>query len=75
AGAALLMGAALWFLNDRFAPYTTGPGLTRWLAMLVLVAGGGLVYAAACFIFRAYLPSDLRAMLTRRGGASNQEPT
>ncbi|OYY90059.1 MAG: murein biosynthesis integral membrane protein MurJ [Sphingomonas sp. 28-66-16] len=70
AGAALLMGVALYFLNDRFTPYTTGPGLTRWLAMLVLVATGGLVYAAACFALRAYLPSDLRAMHRPRGGAS-----
>ena len=71
--AALLMGATLYLLNDRFAPYTTGPGLTRWIAMLVLVGGGGVVYAAACLIFRAYLPSDLRAMFTRRGAPPNQE--
>lgn len=66
AGAALAMGATLYVLNDRFAPYTTGTSMTRWLAMLVLVAGGGAVYAVACLILRAYLPSDLRAMLVRR---------
>lgn len=66
AGAAILMGVAMYFLDDRFTPYTTGTTLTRWLAMLVLVATGGLVYAAACFALRAYLPSDLKAALTRR---------
>ena len=65
-GAALTMGAVMWFLNDRFAPYTTGPGLTRWAAMVVLVSTGGLVYGLACLVLRAYLPSDLRAMFRRR---------
>ncbi|MBA3879358.1 MAG: murein biosynthesis integral membrane protein MurJ [Sphingobium sp.] len=65
-GAALTMGAVMWFLNDRFAPYTTGPGLTRWAAMIVLVSTGGLVYGLACLVLRAYLPSDLRAMFRRR---------
>lgn len=64
-GAALLMGAVMIALNPYFAPYTLGLGMTRWLAMITLVATGGLVYAAACFGFRAYLPSDLRAMLKR----------
>ncbi len=73
AGAALLMGLAMYFLNDRFAPYTTGPGITRWAAMLVLVATGGVVYAAACFALRAYLPSDLRAMFTRRPPAPDKK--
>jgi len=66
AGAAIMMGVVLFFLNDRFAPFTTGPSLQRWLAMLVLDATGGLVYAAACLATRAYLPSDLRAMVSRR---------
>lgn len=66
AGAAVVMGIAMFFLDDRFAPYTTAPGLTRWAAMFVLVGTGGLVYAAACLALRAYLPSDLRAMLVRR---------
>ncbi|MBY0519867.1 MAG: polysaccharide biosynthesis C-terminal domain-containing protein, partial [Sphingomonas sp.] len=68
-GAALVMGAVMWFLNDRFTPYTTGPGLTRWIAMLVLVGTGGAVYGIACMVLRAYLPSDLRAMLRPRRSA------
>ncbi|MBY0283349.1 MAG: murein biosynthesis integral membrane protein MurJ [Sphingomonas sp.] len=68
-GAALLMGVAMYFLDDLFTPYTTAPGLTRWIAMIILVGTGGLVYAAACFALRAYLPSDLRAMLRPRRAA------
>ncbi|MBY0583486.1 MAG: murein biosynthesis integral membrane protein MurJ [Sphingomonas sp.] len=66
AGAAILMGAAMYLLNDQFTPYTTGPSITRWLAMAVLVATGGLVYATACFALRAYLPADLKMMLSRK---------
>lgn len=69
AGAALLMGVAMYFLDGLFLPYTTGGTATRWLAMLALVATGGVVYAAACFALRAYLPSDLKAALTRRPAA------
>lgn len=68
-GAAVAMGAVMWFLNDRFTPYTTGPGLTRWIAMFVLVGTGGAVYGIACMVLRAYLPSDLRAMLRPRRAA------
>ncbi|MBX9883053.1 MAG: murein biosynthesis integral membrane protein MurJ [Sphingomonas sp.] len=68
--AALIMGAALWPLNALFLPYTTGPSLTRWGAMALLVALGGLVYAVACFVTRAYLPSDLKAALRPRRAKS-----
>ena len=63
--AALAMGVALWFLVDRFAPYTSGPSLARWAAMAVLVSLGGAIYAAASFAFGAFRPSDLRALLRR----------
>ncbi|MGL4314426.1 MAG: murein biosynthesis integral membrane protein MurJ [Sphingomonas sp.] len=66
AAAALLMGVVMYFLNDRFTPYTTGIAWQRWAAMAVLVATGGVVYAIACLVLRAYLPSDLMAALTRR---------
>lgn len=65
-GAALLMGIAMYLLADRFTPYTTGPSLTRWMAMFVLVGTGGLVYAVACFVLRAYTPADLRVMFRRK---------
>ncbi|MGY4396567.1 putative peptidoglycan lipid II flippase [Sphingomonas sp. UYAg733] len=65
-GAALIMGIAMYFLDDLFTPYTTGPSLTRWAAMFILVGTGGLVYAVACFVLRAYRPADLRALLRRK---------
>ncbi|QNA83271.1 murein biosynthesis integral membrane protein MurJ [Sphingomonas sp. So64.6b] len=65
-GAALVMGIAMYFLDDLFTPYTTGPSLTRWAAMFILVGTGGLVYAVACFVLRAYRPADLRALLRRK---------
>jgi len=65
AAASALMGAALWFLSDRFAPYTSAPGLERWAALAVLVALGAAIYAAACFAFGAFRPSDLRGLVRR----------
>src|SRR5690606_2875688 len=50
AAAAVLMGVVLYFLNDLFTPYTTGPSLQRASAMIALVASGGIVYVAACFV-------------------------
>ena len=66
AGAALVMGAAMFFLNDLFAPYTTGASLARWGAMFVLVATGGLVYLAATFLLGAFRPADVKALVSRR---------
>ncbi|WP_174292901.1 murein biosynthesis integral membrane protein MurJ [Sphingomonas bacterium] len=64
-GAALLMGAVLWLLADRFAPYTTGPNLQRWAALLMLVALGSLVYAAAAFALGAFRLADVRRLVSR----------
>ncbi len=65
AAAALLMGAILYFANDLFRPYTTGPSLERWGAMFVLVAMGGLVYVAATFLFGAFRLADARRLIRR----------
>ena len=74
AAAALVMGAVMYFLNDRFAPYTLGTGVTRVLTMIVLVGTGGAVYGIACFIMRAYRPSDLLAVVRRRPPAPPTPP-
>ncbi|WP_188054634.1 murein biosynthesis integral membrane protein MurJ [Sphingosinithalassobacter sp. CS137] len=63
--AALLMGAALWVGRALLEPWTTGSFGVRAGGMLALVAAGGAIYAAACLVTRAYLVSDLRAMLRR----------
>ncbi|MES2754023.1 MAG: murein biosynthesis integral membrane protein MurJ [Pseudomonadota bacterium] len=64
--AALLMGIALWFGNDLLAPYTTGERLVRTAAMVVLVGGGALIYALACFATGAYHWRDLTALAARK---------
>ena len=74
AGAALLMGAVLWLLAGRFAPYTTGPSLQRWAAMAVLVALGGLVYTVAAFALGAFRLADVRRLVRRGGREALQEP-
>ena len=65
AGAALLMGLVMYFLNHLFTPYTTGPSLERWGAMLVLVSVGGVVYGASCLVFGAFRLADIRGLVRR----------
>ena len=64
--AALAMGGVMFFLNDRFAPYTTGSSMQRWGAMLVLVVTGGVVYAAAVFATGAIRLRDIRQLVRSR---------
>jgi putative peptidoglycan lipid II flippase len=66
--AAILMGAALYFLEPFANPYLTGSLIRRGLALTALVSGGGAVYAIACFVTGAYRLSDLKALLGRRAG-------
>lgn len=63
--AALLMGAVMWFANAPLAPWTTGPGLHRWIAMFALVTTGALVYFAATFLFGAFRVADVRRLIRR----------
>ncbi|MFL9841486.1 murein biosynthesis integral membrane protein MurJ [Sphingomonas sp. ST-64] len=65
-GAALVMGAVMFFLNDLFAPYTSGAWTVRTAAMMVLVGAGCIVYAAACFATGAFRPSDIVSLVRRK---------
>ncbi|ODP39396.1 murein biosynthesis integral membrane protein MurJ [Sphingomonas turrisvirgatae] len=65
-GAAVAMGAVMFFLNDLFTPYISGSWTIRTTAMLVLVGAGCLVYAAACFVTGAVRIGDLKALVRRR---------
>lgn len=65
-GAAVAMGAVMFFLNDLFTPYTTGAWTIRTAAMLVLVGAGCVVYAVACFGTGAVRIGDLKALFRRR---------
>ncbi|WP_375402459.1 murein biosynthesis integral membrane protein MurJ [uncultured Sphingomonas sp.] len=64
--AALVMGAAMFFLLDLFRPYVVGSIRERWGAMLVLVATGTVVYATATFAIGAFRGSDVTRLLRRR---------
>ncbi|AJP72573.1 murein biosynthesis integral membrane protein MurJ [Sphingomonas hengshuiensis] len=64
--AALLMGLAL-FAGDRLLdPWLNGRIYERYLALVMLVGAGCAIYAAACFVTRAFLLSDLKALVRRR---------
>ncbi|WP_174298645.1 murein biosynthesis integral membrane protein MurJ [Sphingomonas bacterium] len=66
AAAAVLMGAVLWFLSDRFAAHMHAIGaLERWGALVLLVGLGAAVYAGAAFAFGAFRLRDLRALVRR----------
>ncbi len=64
--AALLMGGALFYLNRLLAPYLGGGIVHNILPLAALVAGGSAIYGVACFATRAFLLSDLKALLRRR---------
>ncbi|KQU55936.1 murein biosynthesis protein MurJ [Sphingomonas sp. Leaf339] len=63
--AAVMMGAAMWFLNILFEPYVTGTSLERWLALAVLVGTGCVVYAAATVLTGAVRIADLKKLVRR----------
>lgn len=65
--AALLMGAVLWGAAILLGPMIGTPGW-RYLALLILVALGGLAYFAFGALTGAFRLSEWRAALTRRRG-------
>ncbi|TMJ18906.1 MAG: murein biosynthesis integral membrane protein MurJ [Alphaproteobacteria bacterium] len=64
--AALIMGAAIWFLAPYANPWLTRSLLERGLALAVLVGGGVAVYGASCFLTGAFALRDLKTLLRRR---------
>jgi putative peptidoglycan lipid II flippase len=65
--ASAAMAAALWLAEAVLAPALASPGL-RYLALAVLIAIGGAVYAAAALACGAVRIGDVRAAM-RRGPA------
>jgi putative peptidoglycan lipid II flippase len=65
AAAAVLMGAAMWFLNALFQPFVLGSNIERWGALVLLVGTGGLVYAAATVLTGAVRVADLKRLVRR----------
>jgi putative peptidoglycan lipid II flippase len=65
--AALLMGGALFGLDRLLDPLLVGGIWERFLGLSMLVAAGGAIYVVACFATRAFLISDLKALVRKRG--------
>ena len=64
--AALIMGAALFFITPAVSPYLTGSILRRGGGLVVLVGAGMLVYAVGCFLTGAFALDDVKLLLRRR---------
>ena len=64
--AALLMGAALYGFDRLLDPWLNGHAVARYSALIVLVGAGCAIYAIACFVTRAFLISDIKALVRRR---------
>src|SRR5207302_2655575 len=64
--AALIMGAALFWLTPTVDPYLTGSVLRRGLALFVLVGAGAAVYGIACFLTGAFALDDVKLLIKRR---------
>jgi putative peptidoglycan lipid II flippase len=67
--AALIMGAAIFFLAPFADPYLTRSLLLRGLALGALVGGGVALYGLACFLTGAFAMDDLKTLLKRRAKA------
>ena len=63
--AAMLMGAALYFVAPVVDPYLTGSIVRRAGGLIALVSTGFAVYGAACFLTGAFVLDDIK-LLTRR---------
>ena len=63
--AAILMGAALFWITPMVDHYLTGSIISRAGALVALVSAGGAVYAIACFLTGGFVLDDLKLMIRR----------
>ena len=63
--AAILMGAALFWITPMVDPYLTGSIISRAGGLVALVGAGGAVYAIACFLTGGFVLDDLKLMMRR----------
>jgi putative peptidoglycan lipid II flippase len=70
AAAALLMGIAVFALGRILDPWLSGRILERYAALMVLVGGGGAVYALACLLTGAFAWDDVKILIGRRTRAA-----
>ncbi|HVJ00557.1 MAG TPA: murein biosynthesis integral membrane protein MurJ [Sphingomonas sp.] len=64
--AALLMGAVVYAFEGLLDPWLNGFLWQRYTALVVLVGTGVAIYGAACFVTRAFVLSDIKALVRRR---------
>jgi putative peptidoglycan lipid II flippase len=64
--AALVMGVAIWAGDGLLDPWLNGRIWERYAGLVILVGAGTAIYVAACFVTRAFLLSDLKALVRRR---------
>jgi len=68
--AALLMGAAIFGIDQLLDPWLNGRIWERYLALTALVSAGVAVYGVACFLTGAFVLEDLRILMKRRAQES-----
>ena len=64
--AAVLMGLGVFAFDRLLDPWLSGLLWQRYLALVVLVSGGVAIYGVACFVTRAFLISDITALIRKR---------
>lgn len=64
--AALLMGVAIFGVDQLLDPWLNGRILERYMALTALVSAGVAVYAVACFLTGAFVLDDVKILLRRR---------
>src|SRR5438270_4223909 len=64
--AALLMGAAVYAIDQLLGPWLNGRIWERYMALIGLVGAGVAVYGIACFLTGAFVLDDGQILLKRR---------
>ena len=64
--AALLMGVAVFGVDQLLDPWLNGRIWERYTALIGLVSAGVAVYGVACFLTGAFVLNDVRLLLKRR---------
>lgn len=66
AGAAVLMGVAIFGFDQLLDPWLKARIWERYMALIALVGAGVVVYGIACFVTGAFVLEDIRILLRRR---------
>lgn len=64
--AALLMGIAIFGVDQLLDPWLSGRIFERYMALVALVGAGAAVYGIACFLTGAFVLEDVRILMRQR---------